>query len=310
VVVPLARSFAVAGRAGGSGDSGDSGDRVAAWERHNADALVPLACDAGARDFEAVEANLQLARLHLARVAASGHAVARTALLAESAPVGAVAVYASVRDRAVFEHDGRRRVVGPGELLVCDADQPFRREFGRGLLELVITVPHPALEAVAGRRTPALPLVLSRSAHVDALVGLVDRAVRHHRPVPVDEDAVLELVAWLVAGGRVEAAVAHRVAARAYVEQHLHDPALSAVDVGRAAGVSDRTLTRAFAAAGTSVPRYVLARRLDAAYGILASAGAPPTAEVAATLGFSSPAWFSQSFRRRFGVTAGALRRA
>ncbi|MXG89277.1 helix-turn-helix domain-containing protein [Nocardioides sp. YIM 123512] len=301
VIIPVARSFAVRG--------GD-GDRVAQWERHNAEALIPLTCDAAAGGgFEAVESNLQLSRLHLARVAASGHGVARTALLAETLPVRSVAVYASVRGRAVFERDGRRRVIGPGQLLICDADGPFRREFSRGLLELVVKVPHAALEEALGRRPPVLPLVLSSGPYVDALVGLVDRAVRHRRPVPVDEHALLELVAWLVADGHVDAAMGHRVTARAYVEQQLDDPALCATAVGRAAGVSDRTLTRAFAAAGTSLPRYVLGRRLDAAYGILVTPGAPPTAEVAAGLGFASPAYFSQSFRRRFGVAAGTVRR-
>jgi AraC-like DNA-binding protein len=296
VTIPRARAFATAG--------------VEPWEQHNADSLIALACHPPAeRPFAATEVNLQLERTHLARVRGTRHAVERSAATIERSPADAIAVYVTVMGDAVFEQDGRRRVLRPGQLLVCDADRPFLRGFGHGLDELAVKVPRPDFAQLTGHTTLGDPVVVetSENPHGHALARLVARAVRTDNPVPADEQAVLELVAVLA--GHAELPVAHRAAARAFIEEHLADPALSAGDIAAATGISERHLSRLFAAAGTSVPKHVLARRLDAAHSVLTTDKSLRTADVAARCGFTSTAYFSQSFRRRFGVTAGEVRR-
>ncbi len=90
---------------------------------------------------------------------------------------------------------------------------------------------------------------------------------------------MLDLVAVLAAGRDAARATAHRAAARCYIEEHLTSPGLSAEQIAAAIGISERQLSRVFAADGTSVPRHILARRLQLAYSMLA---APPTAPGAA----------------------------
>src|SRR5262249_45355574 len=127
----------------------------------------------------------------------------------------------------------------------------------------------------------------------------------------------VDLVALLTAGGHAAPATAHRAAARCYIEEHLTDPALGAEQIAAAIGISERQLSRVFAADDTSVPRYVLARRLRPAPSILVPAEpvlgetgpAETVADVAARCGFSSAAYFSHAFRQHFGVRAGELRR-
>jgi AraC-like DNA-binding protein len=58
------------------------------------------------------------------------------------------------------------------------------------------------------------------------------------------------------------------------------------------------------------VPRQILARRLDLAWSLLTHGTAARTADVAARCGFTSMAYFSQAFKRRFGITAGQVRRS
>jgi AraC-like DNA-binding protein len=96
---------------------------------------------------------------------------------------------------------------------------------------------------------------------------------------------------------------------------HLTDPNLGAAEIAAAACVSERQLSRLFAADGGSVPQHILARRLQLAYAILAApiapgaAGPPATvAEVAARCGFTSASYFSHAFRRHFGHRASELR--
>jgi hypothetical protein len=220
--------------------------RVDQWEQHNARALIELSCavPAGAR-FTGREVNLQLDHVHLAHVTATPHQVARDRELITSRPADAIAVYAALRGDALIEYDGRRHVVHPGQLLVCDVDRPFVRGFGHGLEELAVKVPRDAFAAQTGLATLDAPLVLD-ARHPDdnpyarALVRVVGRAVAAAVPVPADEQAVLELVAVLATGGRASSPLAHRAAARAFIDDHLSDPGLSATAVAAGAGISER----------------------------------------------------------------------
>jgi len=293
------------------------GEQVREWEVHNAASLVALACDAPAdRPFEALEVNLQLPQIHLALVRGSRHVVGRTEALVESNPTDAIAVYAALRGEAMLEYAGRRRALHPGQLMVCDADRPFVRGFGHGLEELAVKIPRQAFAETTGQETVGTPIVIDAGPDDDlygrALVRLVGRALRCAHPVPADEQAVVELVSVLANPRRTNLAVAHRAAARAFIEEQFHDAGLLAADVAAAIGVSERTLSRVFAATGISVPQHILSRRLDAAYGVLSSPLAERlrTTDVAAGCGFSSMAYFSQTFRKRFGITAGEVRRA
>lgn len=299
--IPQARAFEVAAA-------------VDDWERHNAEALIELACRVPAdRTFRAREVNLQLSRVGLARVSGTAHTVARDEALVASRPLDAIALYATLKGDAVVEFAGSRTVVRPGQLLVCDVDRPFQRGFKHGLEELAVKVPRAALADTAEIPEVTAPLLLdvARDPYARALVSIAGRALSARVPMPADEQAVLELVTVLGSGGRVGPSSAHRAAARAFIDARLTDPALSAADVAAGVGISERHLSRVFAEAGTSVPRHILARRLDLSYSVLLHGSGPGTRTVdaAARCGFTSMSRFSREFRRRFGVSAGDVRR-
>lgn len=306
VRIPRAEAFEVS--------AGADEHVVAAWEQHNAQALIELACQVPSdRPFRAREVNVQLEDVGLALVRGTAHAVRRDEELVATRPADAIAVYAALRGDAMLEYGGARRVVHPGEILVCDVDRPFLRGFGHGLEELAVKVPRAAFANLTGLSHLSRPLVLDAAVdpYARALVTLVGRAVRAQVPVPAEQRAVLELVSVIATEGRVGLPIAHRAAARAFIDDHLADPLLSAADVAAGAGVSERHLSRLFAEAGTSVPRHILGRRLDLAHSILTSVEgtAVLTSDVAARCGFTSMSHFARAFRQRFGVTAGQARR-
>lgn len=303
------------------------GDQVRQWEQHNAEALIALACTTPAGGaFDGVEVNLQLDEVHLARVLGSSHRVDRSTALIEERPADAIAVYVPVRGDALLEYAGRRRVLRPGQLLLCDADQPHVRGFGHGLEELAVKVPRSAFAALTGSATVEQPIVVdvgTRDLHGRALARLVSRALSPDSPglspdsppearTAPDVATIVELVAVLATGHSGDAPLAHRAAARAYIDEHFADPHLAAADIAAGAGVSERHLSRVFSDAGTSVPRQVLARRLDAAHHLLATATDPRlrTQDVALRCGFTSPTYFAEKFRARFGMRAGEILRA
>ncbi|WZH52526.1 MAG: helix-turn-helix domain-containing protein [Nocardioides alkalitolerans] len=290
--------------------------QVDAWERHNGETLLGLRCAVRDRSaFTAREVNLQLDDVHLAHVRATPHRVVRDGALIADRPVDAVVVYAALRGEAVLELAGVRRVMRPGQLVVCDADRPFARGFAHGVEELAVRVPVAALEARTGGLRLGTPVVVDARGPGDdpvarALVRAVGRAVDAPVPVPADEEALLDLVAVLASAGRAASPVAHRAAARAWIDDHLADPTLSATAVAAGAGVSERTLSRLFAESGTSVPRYVLARRLARAHALLRhpDLAGVRVADIAARCGFTSVPHFSQAFRTRYGATPGQVR--
>jgi AraC-like DNA-binding protein len=290
--------------------------RIELWEGHNAAALIGLSCHpAGPDSLEATELNVQLDQVHLARVTGTAHAVARTAGIIRRSPADAIAVYVTVRGDAWFEDSGGTRSLRPGHVLMCDADRPFARGFARGLEELAIKVPRPVFAAATGLAALPSPMIADFSGGHDpyarALARLVDRAARLRRAVPADERAILELVTVLAVGRDTDTSVAYRAAARSFIEAHLSDPDLTASRVAAAIGISSRHLSRVFAADGTSVPRHVLARRLQLACAILASPEGPAAtvAEVAAQCGFTSVTYFSHAFHAHFGQRAIEVRR-
>jgi AraC-like DNA-binding protein len=282
--------------------------RIELWEGHNTAALIGLNCHTAA-PLEATEVNVPLGRIQLARVTGSPHVVERTAEVIRHSPADAVAVYLTLRGDAWFRYREGTWDLRPGQVLICDADRPFARGFARGLEELAIKVPRAAL--AADLRAPVVTAFApGGDPYARALARLVDRAARAERGLAADEGTVLDLVATLAAGRDAGRTVALRAAARCFIEEHLADPGLGAARVAAATGISERHLSRVFAADETTVPRHVLSRRLQLAYAMLAGPAPGRTvADVAARCGFTSAAYFSHAFRERFGLRAGDVRR-
>ena len=318
--------------------------RIELWESHNAAALIGLAVRAP-DSLDATELNVRLPRARLARVTGSPHSVERTRDLIRRCPADSVVVFLTLRGEARFTVDGAALERRRGDALAWPTDRPFARSFARGLEELVVTVP--CAELAARSELPGLdsPVITSfdppaapgsagsaRSAgsgqpdqYARALARIAGRATRAERPLAPDERTVLDLVAAISAGPRAAGGAAHRAAARSYIEEHLTDPGLTAAEIAAAACISERQLSRLFAADGTSVPRHIRSRRLQLAHSILsatsspgrgrAAAGsapgagtAPTVADVAASCGFTSATYFSHAFRQHFGLRASDLR--
>ena len=95
--------------------------------------------------------------------------------------------------------------------------------------------------------------------------------------------------------------------AMAYTHDHLG--AVTAAQVSRVVGVSERTLRRQFqATVGLSWRSYLLQARLLRAMALLAEPG-PSVLQVATAVGFDSVSAFNRSFMARCGETPSAYRR-
>jgi AraC-like DNA-binding protein len=275
--------------------------RLAGWEEHNARSLVGLrAQPLGGRPFDGAEVNLTLPRLQVAKVSGTPHAVERDVRQIAVNPADGVIVYFALAGESRFDHRGGRELVVPGQALVLDGDQPFRRDFAHGLTELVLKAPRALLREI--KPGPVQPRVFgfAENAHAQALVTALSGALRGGQ-ADWDglENTATDLLGTLLGGSRTPAG--DLAAAHAFIAAHLHEQDLSASRIAAAIGYSARHLSRLFAGSGQSVPQAVLNARLDAARRVLAE---PVTlAEIAARHGFVSQAHFSRTYRARFGTT-------
>ncbi|MER6564035.1 AraC family transcriptional regulator [Streptomyces sp. NPDC001027] len=290
--------------------------RVELWESHNADALIGLRCRTlTSTVLEATEINVQLDRLHLARVLGTPHVVERDQGLIRRHPAEAVALFFSLAGEAFFYHDDGVRIVQPGQMLMCDADRPFMRGFSHGLEELVLKIPRDLFAEATGVEHVAQPVVVGfadgANAVAHALASHTSAAARADDSRPADERTLLSLVADLVGNEAAVPTSVHRTAAETYIEHHFREGALSVRQVAAAIGISSRHLSRVFADAETTFPKFVLKRRLEAAHTLLQrpEASSMAISEIAHHCGFTSAAHFSHAFTSRYGERATDVRR-
>ncbi|MGW3917344.1 AraC family transcriptional regulator [Streptomyces sp. NPDC005070] len=281
-------------------------ERIALWEEHNAESLIGLRCRSlGDRVLNATEINLQLPRVHVARVLGSPHVVERPQAEIRRVPSDAVACYLNLAGDAFFYHDDGVHLLHAGQLLVCDADRPFMRGFAHGLEELAVKIPRTVWNDLGGPMSLPRPLVIDDAALQTRTLGtLVVQALRRETAESVDENVLLELIASAVTGRTPSLSAVHLTIAKAYIDDHLTDVRLSAARIARGIGISERHLSRVFASGGTSVPKYLLNRRLDRARSLLQEGEVTTVTEVSARCGFSSAAHFSHRFKQRFGLRA------
>jgi AraC-like DNA-binding protein len=286
------------------------------WQAHHSKVLMALDCRAFSGDaFSGSSVNVETPRAVIARVRAStAHVIERPLELIRRHPGESVVLFLVLSGEAFFYNDEVTRTLRPGQMLACDSDTPFIRGFGQRYEEVFIKVPRHVFLEQTGAGQLRQPRFIGPAGAAGAIVRSMavhlDAATRVGRPA-ADEGLLLELAA--AALGRQDGgyAAAHAAAARTYIDSHLAEPGLSASVIAAAVGISPRHLSRVFAAEGTTVPQYLLARRLEAARDLLQGREAATVAirEAAYRCGFLSVSRFSSAFTARFGEHASEVRR-
>lgn len=298
-----------------------SRDRIEYWEAHNAKALIGL----DIRTLEdavltAEEINLQLPKLRFAGVRGSSQIVERSQRLISEYPTGDIAVFFAIRGEAFFYHSKGTLFLRPGQAVIYDADRPFVRGFTAGLYELVLTIPRDDFTHLTGGVQLPEPQVVDFATRsgapcanptATALASLIDTALR----TPPDdlariEEESLELVDRMVSRTHdADRDASYRRAVRE-IESRFGERSLDRSDVASAVGVSERQLSRLFAARDETFASHLQRHRVGTAEKLLESEPHTTVAEVARRCGFSSPSHFSQVFKAHAGMTPLELRRS
>jgi AraC-like DNA-binding protein len=156
---------------------------------------------------------------------------------------------------------------------------------------------------------------------VNALLRSVWTQAEHGLPAQVGPQVAHSLLALAATAyalehrtdvARSSLTAARRAQIKRFIELHLRDTDLNAVNIGRALALSPRYVRMVFAAENEPVSAYVLRRRLDECAKQLCHTlwrGRSIT-ETAFDWGFTSTAYFTRAFKQQFGVTPTSYRLA
>lgn len=300
-----------------------SGNRLELWEHHNAKALIPL--DIRTIDespLQAREVSLRYGSLRFAGVSGSAQVVERNERFIRQHPTDVVAIFFALEGETFFFHRDGNETLKPGQAVIYDADLPFMRGFSQGLRELVLTIPRDDYLELSGGTALIRPKVVDfnqgaqANQQMRALARLVSDSLAEQAsggPVRAlcPEGAALDMLGQLASGGRGGVGQGHLLAARNYIEEHLHDPGLDVAGISAAIGISERQLSRIFAEAGEPPGGYIRQRRLETARDLLVDPAqrSRSVGRIAGELGFASQSYFTRAFKARFGIAPLALRR-
>lgn len=285
---------------------------LAYWVDTVCDRFLELEIDTPLRDrFSAqlVQADLGAATVNL--IAAETQRIYRTrAKIAHSRyPVFFLLLLHAGRMR--LRQLDREAYVNAGESILIDGTEPYELECPEATSALALRLPEPWLE----RWMPSPDRFGARvfggggwSGVLNAALASIDVNAVGQLALPgsVVAEQIAALLA-LAAGPGIQTARRLTLFDEALrtMQDRLHEPELSPLDVAGQHHVSKRTLHYAFARAGTTFVEQLMRLRLDRARQIL---GDPrfvelPVSEVAARCGFADPSHFARRFRRCFAQT-------
>ncbi|MFD3537246.1 helix-turn-helix domain-containing protein [Streptomyces sp. NPDC058664] len=293
-------------------------DKVAYWSDAVSRTLVPMTvAPRGDGPFDGRIATHRLGYLQVSTVEADAERVSRTPALIARSPEALVAVCVQVSGTATFVQDGRRAEVGEGDLVVYDTTRPYSfdypQRFAKHFFQLprrTLGVPDSDIRQVTGSAIGTgdgfgamlLPFLATLASSTAGYPPDVENRLAGN---------VVDLFATLIAeqahpGGTDAGARNHLLPrVRDHVNRNLGDPDLSPESIARTHRISVRYLHRLFEGEGTTVGRFIRARRLEECGRELARRGrtAPTVSAVAQRWGFVNPAHFSRAFRAAYGVS-------
>ncbi|CBG75878.1 putative regulatory protein [Streptomyces scabiei 87.22] len=296
-----------------------------AWSEKMAEVHLPWALSYSRRDhLDATVRYRQLDALIVSEFRGGGYSGHRSPDTDSRLGGPRVGVMINLSGRLVCRQGDDTLVLGPDQLLLWDSETAEGFDAVEPRRELSLMLPReqapPALAAAAtsGRGAVSVAAGSGLASIAADQLRAITRELDHLGDAGLaiacqslfdTLDTALDS-ARAPAGTRSALREALLVRVRRYIEDHLDDADLCATSVAEAHDVSVRTLHLAFADTGTTVGRWIRARRLRACYRDLTRAGGTATVtDVAFRWGFNDVAHFSRVFKQAYGVTPSSVRR-
>ncbi|WP_404714115.1 helix-turn-helix domain-containing protein [Sphingomonas sp. MMS24-J13] len=297
-------------------------ERLSRWDASLWKPLVPFRTEAAGEPFSGKASFGRLGPLHLFRIVASAHRLARSpeAVLPAGTGAGLIQLVVQREGVATLRQAGRDLALEPGMWAICDAERAFTMTSGGAGEQLIVLLPRDRL-AIAGSVTMHIVRGFGASGGTGRLLprylaGLLDEIAA------IDDSncgELADMAAQLVRLALFEARYAAppvsmretlRLRVKDYVRRNVRDPALSIARVATAFGCTKRHLHKVFSGDELSLSQFVWSERLERCREALSNPrmAQHSITEISFMWGFNNSAHFSKSFKDRYGLPPGLFR--
>jgi AraC-like DNA-binding protein len=267
----------------------------------------------GDHDFRGRIEHLALGAVQLGALEASRHRVVRTAGTRGASDPGHLKLVVQRRGRCLFEQDGRRAWLRPGDWSLYDTTRSYIVSAPDPVDLHVLMLPRESVLRGVRELDELLVRRLRGSSGMGRMacgeIGRSLAAARSGVAMPGQTgERIVELVHLALleqAGRRFEpprrSVLRERI--KLLIDERLAEPGLGAEAIARTLGIPVRTAHKAFELENCSIAQYIWDHRLGAARRELERAGCASVTDTAFACGFSSAAHFSRAFRAAYGVS-------
>jgi transcriptional regulator GlxA family with amidase domain len=224
-----------------------------------------------------------------------------------------------VSGAVIFDDFGDTLSVRNGSMVLVDPDRRFCETFVAPTDLLLLMLPKREMRERGLVAEVDRPLLQDSSSPENTLLWHLLLTIAQHAKDSNDQfkerlgTHIMDLVDHLICttsqhhSSRTAATTCARI--KWYLRQHLGESSLDTATVAGAMRLSARSISRLFAAEGTTLMRYLWSCRLERAQAILSGAASLSIEQVAWRCGFSDATHFSRSFKSRFGCSPREHRR-
>lgn len=301
-------------------------ERLAYWIDSVCAIYVHLDCDTplDRQGFSGEIAHATLGSLACSRVASLAQRVSRTPSQIARTTERWTLVSIQTEGEGWVRQDGREARLGPGDCALYDSTRPYELVFRGPFAQTVLKIPSARLaDGLSGADALTATTISGErgtgrlfSTVAATLMGDVD-AIDGPAGEAVAQGTIDLLVAALqsLPGARrtavTDVAALVRAQARAFVRDHLSEPALSVGVVARAIGLSESTLHRAFRDEPLTLMQWLWRERLEAVRRDFTNPDnvRRTATDIAFARGFNDASHFSRAFKACFGRTPSEFRR-
>jgi len=297
-----------------------AGRRFNFWQDAVCDVFVELDCrPVSDRHFFGEITTARANDLHFSVVRSCDQNVYRTPARIRAAKEDVLLISLQTRGHGLVIQDGREARLQPGDFACYDSTRPYTLSFNEKFEQLVLHMPRSLLLERIGRSELLTARAISGASPVGSLVSPFLRqaaaVIGEVEPQTASRLAEISLALVTTAFGDLVdrerenapeeqswARTALTYRAKAFIEEHLHDPKLAPTVVADALGISLRYLQLLFHAEHTTVSDWIWARRLARSQRRLTDPllAHESIAQIAFGCGFTELAHFSRRFKAAF----------
>ena len=219
-----------------------------------------------------------------------------------------------------IEQNDQRLTFGGGSFAFYDSTIPLRIGGDENYAYTMISLPRasvanlvPHLRNLAASKfdltSPSVRVFMKFAQSIEQNAAAFGaRQLEVYEPTLVD---MFSNAVMLTTGGPPKLSHVQREQIMRRLRSRLRDPGLELTEISAAEGVSVRSMQRLFQEIGTTPWKWVMENRLQGVAHDLRSAAyaRKSVTEIAFSWGLSDPAYFSRSFKARFGCTPSAWRK-